>query len=430
MGLSFSQFEQILPRLGLKQQGENYIGPCPLCGLQRQYYQGFDQGKGVLLSIPIGRNGSACTCRPDDIERAWLEREKDPPAVAQIGQKAFSVNGNGALADESVPPFSYAVAARPLSLAALLTRDFPPLVWLVPGLIALGQLVLLGGRPKGGKSWLVLQLIQCVDTGQPFLGKETRTAKALYIALEDGERRVYQRCQLLKWQPRQAAVLFHVPRFDGPDGLAGPGLTQIDRLAWQYDLIVIDTLVATLSGGINENDNTRMGVIINDLARIAHTTDTAVVLVHHTGKNSGGDDIFNTLRGASAIRGGYDVGFLLDRKPGESEAVLHAESRDVDVENMTIRQSSDGAGWEYVGSSFEIEKIRAGKQTLQAMLEMDQEHAGLTVKEIATFRNVSEATTYKQLERLEASAYVLREEQSSTQMGKKADIWYVAPKYR
>jgi RecA-family ATPase len=310
-----------------------------------------------------------------------------------------------------------------------LAKDFPPLIWLVPRFIAQGQLVLLGGRPKGGKSWLVLQLVQCIDTGQPFLGKETKMAKALYIALEDGERRVYQRCQLLKWQPKQAAVLFHIARFDGPDGLAGPGLAQIDRLAAAFNLIVIDTLIGTLSGGINENDNTRMGLIINELARIAHNTDTAVVLVHHTGK-SNSDDIFNTLRGASATRGGYDVGLLLDRKPDESEAILHAESRDVDVENMTLRQSTDGAGWEYVGSSFEIEKIRAGRQTLKAMLEMDQDDVGLTVKEIATFRSVSETTTYKQLERLEEGGYVFRSEQPNTQMGKKADIWYVAPKYR
>ncbi len=343
------------------------------------------------------------------------------------GQELFAEGANGKLLAATTATFSTGI--RPLPLAALLAKNFPPLVWLVPGLIAQGQLVLLGGRPKGGKSWLVLQLVQCVDTSQPFLGKETKPARALYIALEDGERRVYQRCQLLKWQPKQADVLFHVGRFDGPEGLAGPGVAQIEQLAVTYDLIVIDTLIATLSGSINENDNTRMGLIINELARIAHDTDTAVVLVHHTGKSSS-DDIFNTLRGASAIRGGYDVGLLLDRKSGESEAILHAESRDVDVENMTLRQSFDGAGWEYVGSSFEIEKIRAGRQTLQAMLEVDQDHVGLTVKEIAAFRKVSEATTYKQLERLEKSGYVFRDEQPSTQMGKKADIWYVAPKYR
>lgn len=422
--LTFAQFEQIVPQLGFTQKGHNYIGPCPICGQLLQFYQGFEQGRSVLTFIPLGHNGSLCSCQQYDIEQAWLADQFSQAANGQNGHGGFVEEANGKLLDSALP-----TGTRPLPLSALLTKEFPPLVWLVPGLIAQGQLVLLGGRPKGGKSWLVLQLVQCVDTGQSFLGKETKTAKALYIALEDGERRVYQRCQLLKWQPRQAEVLFHVGRFDGSDGLAGPGLAQIDRLALAYDLIIIDTLIATLSGGINENDNTRMGLIINELARIAHKSDTAVVLVHHTGK-SNSDDIFNTLRGASAIRGGYDVGLLLDRKPDEAEAVLHAESRDVDVENMTLRQSAHGAGWEYVGSSFEIEKIRAGRQTLQAMLEMEQDNEGLTVKEIATFRNVSETTTYKQLERLEEGGYVFRDEQPSTQMGKKADIWYVAPKYR
>jgi len=419
--LTFAQFEQFVPQLGFNQEGQSYTGPCPICGKLRQFYQGFEQGKSVLASIPMGHNGSACHCQPQDIEQVWL--------TDQFSLNVQGQNGHGEL---HKPAGAIPTAGTlPLPIAVLLTQEFPPLVWLVPGLIAKGQLVLLGGRPKGGKSWLVLQLVQCVDTGQPFLGKETKTAKALYIALEDGERRVYQRCQLLKWQPRQAEVLFHVGRFDGADGLAGPGLAQIDRLSLAYDLIVIDTLIATLSGGINENDNTRMGLIINELARVAHRSDTAIVLVHHTGK-SHSDDIFNTLRGASAIRGGYDVGLLLDSKPDEVEAILHAESRDVDVENMTLRQSAHGAGWEYVGSSFEIEKIRAGRQTLQAMLKMDQNEEGLTVKEIATFRNVSEATTYKQLEKLEEGGYVFRfrDEQASTQMGKKADIWYVALKYR
>lgn len=422
-GLSFAQFENIVPHLGFTQDGYNYTGPCPICGQLRQFYQGFEQGRAVLASIPAGLNGNTCTCPQGEIEKVWLRTQPDH---ALNGRKGTEIPINGTYEKFLEPlPDAPINGIRPLPLRTLMAKDFPPLVWLAPGLIALGQLVLLGGRPKGGKSWLVLQLVQCVDTGQPFLGKESKTARALYIALEDGERRVYQRCQLLKWQPRRAAVLFQVARFDGPDGLVGPGLAQIDRLAQGYDLIVIDPLIATLSGGINENDNTRMGLIINELARIAHNTDTAVVLVHHTGKHSS-DDIFNTLRGASAIRGGYDVGLLLDRKPGEAEAVLHAESRDVDVENMTLRQSTNGAGWQYVGNSFEIEKIRAGKQTLQAMLEMDQDHAGLTAKEIATFRNVSETTTYKQLERLEADGYVFREEQPSTQMGKKADIWHVS----
>jgi len=169
-------------------------------------------------------------------------------------------------------------------------------------------------------------------------------------------------------------------------------------------------------------------MIVNTLARIAHETNTAVVLIHHTGKGYS-DDVFNTLRGASAIRGGYDVGLLLERKQGEQEAVLYAESRDVEVENMTLRQAANGAGWEYVGNSFEIEKIRAGRDTLKAMLELDPDAVGLTAKEVATHRGISESAVYRQLKRLEEDGYVDRVKKPSTEEGKEADLYFVREAY-
>ena len=172
-----------------------------------------------------------------------------------------------------------------------------------------------------------------------------------------------------------------------------------------------------------------MAMIVNSLARIAHETNTAVVLVHHTGKGYS-DDVFNTLRGASAIRGGYDVGLLLERKQGEQEAVLHAESRDIEVENMTLRQAANGAGWEYVGNSFEIDKIRAGRETLKAMLELDPDGAGLTAKEITKHRGISESAVYRQLNRLVEDGYVEKIEKPSTGEGKEADLYFVQEMYR
>ncbi len=318
---------------------------------------------------------------------------------------------------------------RPLSLSALLNREFAPLVFLVDELIAKGQLVMLAGRPKSGKSWLVMQLAMCVDSGEPFLARTTRRAKVLYIALEDGERRVYQRARLLKWQPQATAVLFDIAKFDGGQGTPGPGLSQIRQATADYDLIIIDTLIATLSGAANENDNVQMGMIINELARIAHENEVAIVLVHHTGKGMS-DDVFNTLRGASALRGGYDVGLLLERKNGEREAVLHAESRDVDVGNMTLRQLVNGAGWEYVGDAVEMKQIRAGKATLEAMLELGATGNGLTAKEIAQHRGVSEAAVYKHLKRLLEDGYVDKVENPSTEDGKQADLYFVREVYR
>lgn len=309
---------------------------------------------------------------------------------------------------------------KSIPIKDLLDKPFAPLTFLADELIAQGHLVMLGGRPKSGKSWLVLQLAKALDLHQSFLGKSTLPARVLLIALEDGERRVYQRCNIIKWQPKNAHVCFDIAPFDN-NGAIGPGLKQIEANAPDFDLIIIDTLIATLSGKANENDNAQMGQVINELARIAHTTDTAILVVHHTGKGQS-DNVFDLLRGASALRGGYDVGMLLDRKQDEKEAVLHVESRDVDLSNMTIRQSANGAGWECLGNGSVINELRAGRKVVKAMLEQGD---GQTVKELAKMLGVSESAVSAQLNNAEKYDYVKRETADPDGEGRPKDIWYL-----
>jgi hypothetical protein len=312
----------------------------------------------------------------------------------------------------------------------LLAHQFKSQEYLVDGLIAKGHLGMLGGPPKRGKSILVLQLAMSIDTGAEFLGRETTKARVLYYALEDGERRVQARARAMGWQPESAAVLFTIPSLDDGQGGYGPGVVEIGNYLPKYDLIIIDTLNSAMSGKTDERDNSAMGRLINDLAYLAHKSDKAILIVHHTGKAVNPDDIFATLRGASAIRAAYDVGLILERKPGEREAILHAESRDLEIRNMTLRQAERGLGWEYVGDANELEKIRAGRKVLEAMLEHDANGDGLTVKDIAEIRKVSEVTIGRQLARLADDGYVSRDEQPSTQMGKRPDIWRVKAEFR
>jgi hypothetical protein len=293
----------------------------------------------------------------------------------------------------------------------------------------LGYLILLAGRPKSGKSWLVLQLAKCIDTGLSFLGRDVSKARVLYLALEDGERRVHDRVNTINWSSsNQASVLFRVANFDGQNGEPGPGLSQVRRLADNYDLIIVDTLIATLSGSANENDNALMGSIVGELARIAHETTTCLLVIHHTSKASH-EDIFSTLRGASSIRGSYDVGLLLVRDPGEREAILHAESRDLEVKPMTLKQARNGAGWQLLGSQYVLEQIKAGRKTMQAMLNHPEHLDGLTVKEIAERRGVTPAAVHDQLLNLEKGGYVFRQLAAGTFQGKRPDKWYVSDEY-
>ena len=72
-------------------------------------------------------------------------------------------------------------------------REFPAIRYVVPGYIAEGCTI-LAGRPKLGKSWLVLDMGLAVATGSTCLGGiECEQGDVLYLALEDNERRLQKR---------------------------------------------------------------------------------------------------------------------------------------------------------------------------------------------------------------------------------------------
>ena len=70
---------------------------------------------------------------------------------------------------------------------------FPPLEYVVPALITEGAGILIG-PPKLGKSWLVANFGLACAAGGSALGRIRVTPRpVLYLALEDGERRLQSR---------------------------------------------------------------------------------------------------------------------------------------------------------------------------------------------------------------------------------------------
>ncbi len=294
-----------------------------------------------------------------------------------------------------------------------------PLSFLVDGLLARKQLAMLGGRSKSGKSWLVAQLAQSLDTGQPFLGRAVQRARVLYLPLEDKRARLKRRAQALDWRPQTTTFHYHIGRFNAPNNEFGPGMALVERVAHDFDVILIDTLIATLDGNISENDNTSMGAIVNELAEIAHNVGCTIVLVHHISKGMS-DDVFNLLRGASALRGAYDVGLLLDRRQGEREAVLHIEARDYEAGGLTIRQHENGNGWELVGEAQDIINIRAGRRVINALADLEE---GATAEELAELLAISRPAVGKQLKAAQRDGHVMILRTERINNGRPAAVW-------
>jgi hypothetical protein len=244
--------------------------------------------------------------------------------------------------------------------AELAGREFPPIAWLVDNILQRGALAVIAGRPKSGKSWLALQAAQAIDTGAPFLGKTTTRAKVLYVAAEDGARRVHQRMRLRGWQPQQTDFVFALLPLDQG------GIDQLRELIARekYDLVVLDTLRRLTSAKIDENASGDIAEVLYPLAELAKETGATFLVVHHTGKLAS-EDPFNSIRGSSAIRGAYDQGIVLLREQrengAEAEALLCFEAKDFDTDNVTISFSASH-GWSYAGDAGQRDRTRSNKQ--------------------------------------------------------------------
>jgi AAA domain/Primase C terminal 1 (PriCT-1) len=116
------------------------------------------------------------------------ERCKPPLSKIEVRQIANSIS--------RYPPAKSIISAmeeKGMTAADLLKKDIPAPNWVIPGILPEG-LSLLCGKRKVGKSWLTLNLWSAVSGCTDLIpGKSITRGKALYLALEDTERRLQDR---------------------------------------------------------------------------------------------------------------------------------------------------------------------------------------------------------------------------------------------
>src|SRR5204863_5959835 len=117
--------------------------------------------------------------------------------------------------------------------------ELPPLEWIVPGVIPEG-LTIFGGRPKQGKSWGIYGVGLAVATGGRAFGKiAVPQGEVLYLALEDGERRLQARMlSLLKGEPAPEAFSWAItwPKLAPPGQFPTPESPDcLSYMRWWLD---------------------------------------------------------------------------------------------------------------------------------------------------------------------------------------------------
>lgn len=243
-----------------------------------------------------------------------------------------------------------------ISAAQLMEKPIETREYVVRGLLPQG-LSILGGAPKIGKSWFVLDLCLHVATGEPFLGLPVTKGTAWYISLEDTAEHLYHRLgAITEVEPDN---LFFTTEEDGIGTMADTLEKHIHNFIKQHPdtkLIVIDTFQLA-RGNSKEPSYAGDYADIQKFKHIADKRNVAILLVHHLRKMGDADPV-NKLSGTTGIGGGVDTTFIMERSRKEDVAQLFCTGRSIQPRDLELRFDETACVWNKISDSRESENQR------------------------------------------------------------------------
>lgn len=317
-----------------------------------------------------------------DIGAAPPVKEYKPGPLAASLAKLSAKNEPVAANDNKPAPIAKP-EKKPYYLASaadLLEKDFPPVKFIVPGAITEG-LTILGGRPKLGKSWLAANICLAVATGGAALGQECEQGDALYLALEDNERRLKDR--FLKLMPPMKSLRPDISRLayttESPRINAGliEFLNEWRQTVDNPRLVVIDTLAMVRPPkGRNQSDYDADYAALSPLQKYAGEHRLGIIVVTHVRKAEAADPL-EMISGTNGLTGAADSIMVLNRDADGPK--LYGRGRDIEELEKALR--FDAGRWSILGDADDVKRSDQRRKIIAAL-----EEASLPMKpgEIAT----------------------------------------------
>lgn len=251
---------------------------------------------------------------------------------------------------------------------------FPPLTWFVPGIIPEGMSLLVGG-PKIGKSWLALDIALATAAGGRALSKINidKPRPVLYLALEDGDRRLQDRCRKLLAGDAIPYNFQYMTRLH-------PGMIIPTIDAWLESLpgtigeplVILDTLGKVMPDSrLGESSYQRDYRVAGRLKQVCDDNTGMAILVLHHDRKAVTDDFVDAVSGTNGIAGAADTIIVLARKRTEDTGLLKITGRDVDENEYAVQTA--GGVWSIIGNDLAAAAAKASE--IGATVNLSDDHA-------------------------------------------------------
>ena len=202
----------------------------------------------------------------------------------------------------------------------------PPMDWIVESVFSAGSLSVVVGEPGSKKTWSLLDLSVCVAHGKPWLKFSTQASTVLIVDEESGKRRLDRRLgQVLRGHQADENTPIHYVTLNAFDFGNISDVCALKTLILQTGarLVIVDAL-ADVMPGRDENSVKDVQPIFMSLRQLAESTQSAIVVIHHTNKNG-------KYRGSTAIPGAVDLMMqITSESSGTSIQMNSVKVRDVE----------------------------------------------------------------------------------------------------
>ncbi len=218
--------------------------------------------------------------------------------------------------------------------------QLPPNEWLIKGVLPNKGLASIYGPSGSGKTFLAIDLLMAIATKKDWFSFKVKNAPVVYVGLE-GKAGITRRLEAWVAKNQLPAPINFKVVLDNFDLI---NLFEVEELAREINqsnmsqgVIVIDTLNQA-SPSADENSSKDMGLIINHLKVLQELTESLVLIIHHTGKNTSAG-----LRGHSSLKAALDTN--IEVTGGENRSWVIEKNKD----------GSDGQSF-----AFKLEAVQLG----------------------------------------------------------------------